>query len=455
MFCMTSLPRPVGRRSRMEKIVPMETFALMLLEPSRGSNSTIYLPVAASWITCGSSSSSETSRPMLPRYPRQRTRVLFANSSSFCTSSPCTFTWPVLPTISTRPALLIWEEIILVASVTPESSQLNSALAWGLRRSRKWRSTVVMDDSCTMNAQTVPGLPRSANRKETYSVNMGRRGNAALPLQGRAELPTQPTIPSRASSARRKDYLEIYLVVALTIGRGSGSVQHFQRRHRRGAAGFDSEFFEDFLHIFFDGGFRDAENRGDVGIGLALRHPEQCLGGARCQAQFEQRVKGGKIRFEFAPRVLLLGRALQAGLNRADQVQVAHRFGEIIIGAEIHAAAQIFLFAPGRQKNERDQRQRLVGAQPPQNFMTVEFRHGDVAQNQVRPFAAGQFQAALAVLGGQGLVVAIAEKGCDVAPHFRFVFDDENFLHKLPGKTGSRTVTVVPLPSALWICNCP
>src|SRR5947208_3468236 len=36
--------------------------------------------------------------------------------------------------------------MILVASVMPESSQLNSAVAWGLSplRSRKWRSTVVM-----------------------------------------------------------------------------------------------------------------------------------------------------------------------------------------------------------------------------------------------------------------------------------------------------------------------
>src|SRR5437667_198373 len=42
--------------------------------------------------------------------------------------------------------------MVFVARVMPESSQLNSSVAWGLRplRSRKWRSTVVVNGSCTM-----------------------------------------------------------------------------------------------------------------------------------------------------------------------------------------------------------------------------------------------------------------------------------------------------------------
>jgi len=47
----------------------------------------------------------------------------------------------------------------------------------------------------------------------------------------------------------------------------------FQRSNGGGTSGFNPEFFEYFLDVFFDGGFGDAEDGRDVGVGLALSEP--------------------------------------------------------------------------------------------------------------------------------------------------------------------------------------
>ena len=41
-------------------------------------------------------------------------------------------------------------------------------------------------------------------------------------------------------------------------------IKHFQRPYCCRPAGFNAELFEDFLHVFFHGGFGNAENSRDV-----------------------------------------------------------------------------------------------------------------------------------------------------------------------------------------------
>src|SRR5262245_39286841 len=57
--------------------------------------------------------------------------------------------------------------------------------------------------------------------------------------------------------------------------------QRLEGAQRGGAARLHAEFRENLQQMFFDRGFTDAENRGNVRVGLALSHPEQDLRDAR------------------------------------------------------------------------------------------------------------------------------------------------------------------------------
>jgi hypothetical protein len=63
--------------------------------------------------------------------------------------------------------------MILVASVMPESSQLNSSVAWGLRpfRSRKCRSTVVIKGSFAMRLRQISMFLPLAQTETPYVPN--------------------------------------------------------------------------------------------------------------------------------------------------------------------------------------------------------------------------------------------------------------------------------------------
>ena len=77
-------------------MVPTETFASMLDEPSSGSKSTQYLPVGKrSGMGMKSATSSDAIPHRWPVWSRALKITSWANSSSFLTSSPCTFTSPV------------------------------------------------------------------------------------------------------------------------------------------------------------------------------------------------------------------------------------------------------------------------------------------------------------------------------------------------------------------------
>jgi len=111
-------PRFVAVRRWIEKIVPIETLTSMLLEPSSGSYSSTYFPPRRSARTCtgiGSSSSSEATMQTRPVCSTLWRTVSWANTSSFCCSSPCTLIAPNSPRMSVNPARRTWREMILAA----------------------------------------------------------------------------------------------------------------------------------------------------------------------------------------------------------------------------------------------------------------------------------------------------------------------------------------------------
>ena len=178
--------------------------------------------------------------------------------------------------------------------------------------------------------------------------------------------------------------------------------------------------------MFLHRGFADAEDHGDVAVGFALGGPQQGLGGARGQAELDQRLMRGEVRFKFA---LGLFGALEPRGDGSQQLGLRNRLGQIIIGPQVHARAQIFALAFGREKNERDGRRCRVRAQRLQHAVAVQFRHHYVAQDEVGHFLFCQLRANAAILGGDRLKLLQPENRRQVASHLRLVFDYQNLFH--------------------------
>jgi hypothetical protein len=99
----------------MLKIVPTAPLTSMFDEPSSGSKSTAYLPARYSvGIEMISSSSSDAMTQTRPVWFMAFLRVSLAKTSSFCCSSPWTFTAPAAPRMLTSPARRIAAATILV-----------------------------------------------------------------------------------------------------------------------------------------------------------------------------------------------------------------------------------------------------------------------------------------------------------------------------------------------------
>ncbi len=105
----------------------------MFDDPSSGSKATTYFASLdiSSWKVMNSLFSSEATPRHCPPSSRAAINRLFANTSSFLTSSPCTLTVPTLPRISTSPALLT--SLLTTFAASPKSlrSLDKSPLAYG------------------------------------------------------------------------------------------------------------------------------------------------------------------------------------------------------------------------------------------------------------------------------------------------------------------------------------
>src|SRR6266496_180007 len=136
-----------------EKIVPIDTFTSMLVEPSSGSYNTTYLPPALLGGTgTGSASSSDAVTHTRPVCCTLFRTASFANRSSFCCRSPETFTASVAPRMSESPARRTCREMIFAARHMSYSRLDSSPVASGWSRScsRMNRSIVMTSDPCSM-----------------------------------------------------------------------------------------------------------------------------------------------------------------------------------------------------------------------------------------------------------------------------------------------------------------
>src|SRR5947209_5340401 len=87
--------------------------------------------------------------------------------------------------------------------------------------------------------------------------------------------------------------------------------------------------------------------------------------------------------------------------------------------------------------------------------MAVQFRHHDIAQDQVRFFPTRSLKPLASVCSLNGFIVLVPQQRGDVSPHLGFVFNDQNSFHGFFPKTGSLIVTVVPSPTLLFKVSFP
>jgi hypothetical protein len=125
---------------------------------------------------------------------------------------------------------------------------------------------------------------------------------------------------------------------------------------------------------------------------------------------------------------LLMG-AAKARFDGKDEVGVGHGLGKVIVSAAIHAAAEIILLAFGGKKDKGSAGKAGIILQFLEDAIAIEFRHHDIAENEIGQYASCCFYAFAAIFGGDGLVVMEAKESGDVPAHFGFIFDDKDFFH--------------------------
>jgi RNA polymerase sigma factor (sigma-70 family) len=201
--------------------------------------------------------------------------------------------------------------------------------------------------------------------------------------------------------------------------------EHFESAERGGGAGLDAESGENFHQMFLHRLFADAQDRCDFGIGLPLRHPQKDFGDARSEAEIEQRLVRGEVRLKLRPGLLIL--AFQSGLDRLQQIGFGNRLGEVIVSAQIHAAADIRPFPFCGQKDEGNGHHGGIGPEGFEDSIPAKLGHHDVAEDEVGLFALGQFDPDAAVFGAHSLKLFETQNRHEVAAHLRLVLDYENF----------------------------
>ena len=171
-------------------------------------------------------------------------------------------------------------------------------------------------------------------------------------------------------------------------------------------------FSKMWMVCFFTVAGRAADDRGDVGVAFALRHPEQHLGFARGKCRGASSGTGESKRG--AKRALLAG-AREAGADGVEQVGAGDGLRQVVVGAEVHAGADVGRLAFGGEEDERQRGGGGVGAQRGEDFQAVHAGQHDVAEDEVGPLLRAQAEAVGAGGGGEH---AVAFEREDVARDF-------------------------------------
>lgn len=212
--------------------------------------------------------------------------------------------------------------------------------------------------------------------------------------------------------------------------------ERFQGEGGGGGAVFDAEFREGGLEVFFHRGESDAEDRGDFGICFAARDPEEDFGFAGSEAEGFERLAGG---FGGVGAAGCDDDPAQARVDGGDEVVGRDGLGEVVVGAEIHAGADVAFLAPAGEEDERKVSGGGFLSQRFQYTMSVHLGHGDVAHDEIGVFAAGEVDALAAVSRFDYGEAFGSEEVGELAAQFCFVVDDEDSLHggrRLAGRTG-------------------
>lgn len=117
----------------------------------------------------------------------------------------------------------------------------------------------------------------------------------------------------------------------------------------------------------------------------------------------------------------------EAGLHGGEEVVADDRLGEVVVGAEVHAGADVGAVAFGGEKDEGGGGEGVFFTEGLDDTVAVEFGHHDVAEDEVWLFLVSDFDADAAIFGSAGVVTFEFKHEGDVAAHGGLVFDDENF----------------------------
>ena len=94
---------------------------------------------------------------------------------------------------------------------------------------------------------------------------------------------------------------------------------------------------------------------------------------------------------------------------RARPARYVERLDEIVVAARIEAGDHVLGVGLGGHQDDRNERQRSIGFEPPRHLDPVELRHHDVEQNQVRLDLARLCERFLAVDRGHHFVALALE----------------------------------------------
>lgn len=192
---------------------------------------------------------------------------------------------------------------------------------------------------------------------------------------------------------------------------------------------------EDTPEVLFHGLLAHLEDDGDVAVALALGDPEEDFGFTASEAEVAlQRAGAAEIGAEggVGGGILHPGfdgfGAGEAGLDRREEIFADDGFGEVVIGAEVHADPLIGAVAAGGEENERQQRGGRLGPQGLDDAIAIQLRHHDIADDEIGFLRAGFFEAYAAVLRRVHFITFELQHERDIPAHRSLIFDDENTM---------------------------
>ena len=131
-----------------------------------------------------------------------------------------------------------------------------------------------------------------------------------------------------------------------------------------------------------------------------------------------------------APKVALERLMLaQAHLDGVEQLYIVEGLGDVIIGPEVHAFAEVGGLGLGGEEDKRNGSRVGIFAQHPQHPKAVELRHHDITDDEVGPRLLGEGYALFPIGGGKHLVIGQFQYFGRILPHIGIVFYEEDGLH--------------------------